>query len=379
MRVVGNNIHQTPIPVTKPWLPPFKEFVALASDIFERRYVSNFSKYNELLEQRASVLFECEVLAVSSCDIGMTLAWKALGKHSGEVIVPSFTFASTVNAIVWNGLSPVFADIDPLTLCLSPDSVNALLTPATVGIAAVHIFGQPVSEEIDMIASEQQLTLVFDAAHAVGTTTAGRSLAGRGDASVFSLSGTKIITAGEGGLASFSDPAVRRLFRKLRGYGFIEDYNVEQPGLNGKMAELDAALGYLSFGLLDELIDTRMNLAKLYRRRLEGTNRIRMQPLAGPGDTRSYKDLVVMFDSATERAAVEHHLAANDIGVKRYFLPVHTMDAYRQLPVVDLPYTKAAWESALCLPIYHDLGPDNVNRICDLIEEALAIFDQRAA
>ena len=135
------------IPIAKPWLPPFAEFTALASDIFDSGYVSNFSKYCKLLEERVSDVLGMDVLSVSSCDTGLTLAWRALGIQKGEVIAPSFTFASTINSISWNGLTPVFADIDPNTLCLDPDAVRALITPATVGIAATHCFGQPVSEK----------------------------------------------------------------------------------------------------------------------------------------------------------------------------------------------------------------------------------------
>lgn len=364
------------IPLTKPWLPSFSDFKALAFDIFERRYVSNFAKYNELLEQKAGALLGHQFLAVSSCDIGMTLAWSALGNRSGEVIVPSFTFASTVNAIVWNNLTPVFADIDPRTLCLCPASVRERLTPATIGIAAVHLFGEPASQEIDRIAEQNGLSLLFDGAHAIGTTLGGYSLAGRGDAAVFSLSGTKVVTAGEGGLVTFADPAISRRFQELRNYGFIGDYNVKVTGLNGKMAELDAALGYLSLGMLEELVDARMAIADIYRRRLESTGLVRMQPVAFPGDSRSYKDIVVLFESGAQRAVVEQCLAAHKVETKRYFLPIHTMDAYKHLESTPLPCTESAWQTALCLPVYHDLPVDDVNRICDLVESVLNDVDR---
>lgn len=363
---------ETEIPVTKPWLPPFEEFAAAARDIFERRYVSNFSKYCELLEDRATDMLGRNVLAVSSCDVGMTLAWKALGRSSGEVIVPSFTFASTVNAIVWNGLTPVFADIDPHTLCVDPTSVKQLLTPATIGIAAVHVFGEPVSQEIDRIAVDNRLKLLFDAAHAVGTKQSGRLMAERGDVSVFSLSGTKLVTAGEGGLASFRDADAEHRFRVLRGYGFIGDYNVQATGLNGKLSELAAALGYLSFELLDEMVSRRTEIAARYRSRIEGKHGIRMQPKPPPGDQRSYKDLVVIFPDAETRSAVESCLTEHQVGTKRYFLPVHTMHAYRNIePRSSLLVTDDIWSRSLCLPIFHDLTFEQIDFIADLVLQAV--------
>ena len=303
----------------------------------------------------------------------MTLAWRALGLTSGEVIVPSFTFASTVNAIVWNGLNPVFADIDPNTLCIDPASVEDLLSPATVGLAAVHIFGEPVSREIDRIAGAEGLVLVFDAAHAVGTTVGGDSLAGRGDATVFSLSGTKVATAGEGGLTAFRDADTAHRFREVRGYGFIGDYNVKATGLNGKMSELDAALGYLSIGMLDGMVARRAGIAARYRRRLDGRHGLRLQPEPPPGDTRSYKDFVVVFPNAEGRTAAESALNRRRVGTKRYFLPVHTMAAYRDIaPRAPLPVTEDIWTRALCIPMFHDLSDEQVDYVADTIEDALA-------
>ena len=343
----------------------------MAADVFDRRWVSNFSKYAGLLEASAGRALGCEAVAVASCDIGMALAWRALGITRGEVIVPSFTLASTVNAVSWNGLRPVFADIDPVTLCVDPAAVRRRVTPDTVGIAGVHLFGEPVSSEVDAIAAEAGVTLLFDAAAAVGTTEGGRSVAGRGDATIFSLGGTKVVTAGEGGIAVFRDPAARERFRLLRVYGFGVDYEVAVPGLNGKISELDAALGHLSFGMLDEMVGRRGQIAAHYRRRLEGRHGIRMQPAPTDGDTRSYKDVVVVFGDAAARSAAEQALTARQVETKRYFLPVHTMRAYQGLARDELPVTEDVWSRALCLPIFHDLSDEQVDRIADVVLAAV--------
>ncbi len=367
------------IPVAKPWLPPFEEFAELARDIFEQRFVSNFAKYNGLLEQRAGAALGHKVLAVASCDVGMTLAWKALGLTRGEVIVPSFTFVSTVNAMVWNGLTPVFADIDPGTLCVAPQSVERLVTPDTVAIAAVHVFGEPVSEAIDRIAAERGLALLFDAAHGVGTTQLGRSLAGRGDATVFSLSGTKVVTAGEGGLAVFRDGAARERFRELRGYGFVGDYDAKATGLNGKLSELAAALGYLSLGMLDEMVARRAEIAARYRSQLEGKFGLRMQPEPPPGDLRSYKDLVVIFPDSETREMAETSLANREVGTKRYFLPIHTMQAYRRIEARSpLEVTDDIYSRSLCLPIFHDLADDQIDFVAEIVLESMSCAPKMA-
>src|SRR5262249_23283482 len=155
--------------------------------------------------------------------------------------------------LVWNNLTPVFADVDPHTLCLEPDEVRRLVTRKTVGIAAVHTYGCPAPvDELESIARERGLTLVFDAAHGLGASYRGCGLAACGDASAFSLSGTKIVTGGEGGLVTFREPAAAERFERLRSYGFIGDYNCRDVGLNGKLSELNAGLAWLSLELLPE-------------------------------------------------------------------------------------------------------------------------------
>ena len=234
-------------------MPRLEQYSALVAELFESRMLSNFGKYTRLLEQRAATILDHPApQCVSSCDIGLTLAWRALECSAGEVIVPSFTFCSTVNALMWNGLEPVFADVDPRTYCIDVEDVRRLITPRTVGIAAVHTFGLPADiEPLETLAREHDLKLVFDAAHGLGGRYRDSALGAFGDASVFSLSGTKLVTGGEGGLVTFRDPADAERFTFLRAYGFKDDYNCRYIGLNGKLSELNAALGWLSLDLLE--------------------------------------------------------------------------------------------------------------------------------
>lgn len=361
------------IPIARPSLPPFDKYRELIEDIFRRRYVSNFAKYSSLLEERASETLGENLLAVASCDTGLMLAWRALGVSSGEVIVPSFTFASTVNSIVWNGLRPVFADIDPRSLCIDPTGVQSLISPETVAIVGVHCFGEPVPEELDQIAVHHGFKLVFDAAHAIGTTVHGQSLAGRGDVSVFSLSGTKTITAGEGGLAAIRDADVRKRFAELRNYGFLGDYDAKAAGINGKMSEMNAALGYLSFQMVDELIERRQEIAIRYRRNLAQFAQLHLPAMPPPGDTKSFKDFAIVFPDGRSREAAELSLSRNGIETKRYFLPVHLMSAYREMPMRGpLPVTEEMYDRALCVPIFFDLEDVQIDEISEIISVAIS-------
>ncbi len=361
-----------PIPIMRPHLPPLEPFTAIVAELFETRRLSNFAKYTRLLEERAAVVLDHpSPSSVSSCDVGLTLAWRALECPPGEVIVPSFTFCSTVNALRWNGLEPVFADVDPQTYCLDPDDVQRRITTRTVGIAAVHVFGLPAPiAPLEGLAREHGLKLVFDAAHGLGGRYQGKALGGFGDASVFSLSGTKLVTGGEGALATFRDPAVAERFTYLRAYGFKADYNCRYIGLNGKLSELNAALGWLSLDLLESALARRQDQVQRYRQALVDCPDVSWQAVPA-GCIHGYKDLAVRFRTPEQRAAVEAALTAGGIMTKRYFLPVHRMDAYRDWARTRLPVTDQLSERLLCIPLYHDLAEDGIEAIAGIIRTSL--------
>jgi dTDP-4-amino-4,6-dideoxygalactose transaminase len=356
------------IPITRPHLPPIERFSEVVADLFSSRMLSNFAKYTSLLESRAAAVLDHPApLCVSSCDIGLTLAWRALGCSAGEVIVPSFTFCSTVNALMWNGLEPVFADVDPRTYCIDVEDARRLITPRTVGIAAVHTFGLPADiERLETLAQEHDLRLVFDAAHGLGGRYRDLALGAFGDASVFSLSGTKIVTGGEGGLVTFRDPADAERFTLLRAYGFKADYNCRYIGLNGKLSELNAALGWLSLDLLEPVLAQRHTQVQRYRQAL--SDRLDLTWQAVPSDcVHGYKDLAVLFREPGQRAAAECALSAVGVTTKRYFFPVHRMDAYRKFARRPLPVTDWLHDRLLCIPLYHDLPDAHIDTVAQLI------------
>jgi dTDP-4-amino-4,6-dideoxygalactose transaminase len=368
----------TSIPITRPQMPALAEFAELVSDLFETRMLSNFGKYTQLLEERAAAaLGNPFPLSVSSCDIGLVLAWQALECPPGEVIVPSFTFCSTVNALKWNGLEPVFADVDPSTYCIDVDHVRRLITPRTVGISAVHVFGLPAAiEPLESIAIEHDLKLVFDAAHGLGGRFRDKALGAFGDASAFSMSGTKLVTAGEGGLVTFRDPEAAERFTYLRVYGFKGDYNCRYIGLNGKLSELNAALGWLSLDLLDAALARRHDQVARYQNALADCPGVSWQD--APADcVHGYKDLAICFRTTAERAAVQAALAAAGVMTKRYFFPVHRMEVYRSYAREPLPITDYLYDRVLCIPVYHDLSDDGIDKIAGIIRSSVRVAAQK--
>jgi dTDP-4-amino-4,6-dideoxygalactose transaminase len=355
-------------PIARPYLPERDRFMDLVADVFDTRMLSNFGKYAWLLEQRAAPLIDHPApRCVSSCDVGLTLAWRALGCNSGEVIVPSFTFCSTVNALSWNGLTPVFADIDPRTLCLDPEDVRRRITPSTVGLAPVHTYGCPAPiAELEALGREHNLKVVFDAAHGLGASYRGLGLGAFGDASVFSLSGTKLVTAGEGGLATFRDAAAAERFRLLRSYGFVNDYNCKEIGLNGKLSELSAGLGWLSLELLPEAAARRRAQVQRYREALSDCADLAFQEVP-PRCVHGYKDLAVLFRLPAQRAAAEEALGQRGVQTKRYFFPAHRMHVYASNQSSPLPVTNDVYERVLCLPLYFELEDERIRSICRTI------------
>jgi len=228
--------------------------VELLRDIWDLHMLSNFGKYARLFEQRAQAqLGTPRVRAVASCDIGLVIALAALDLPAGgEAIVPSFTFNSTINAIVWNRLTPVFADIDPWRLTLDPAEVERLTGPGTAVVVGTHVFGNPCDHDAIRAAAGPGIPVVYDAAHAFGTRYRGRAAGTLGDAEVFSFSGTKLVTSAEGGLVAVTrDDLVTRI-EYLRAYGFQTDYESHVVGINGKISELNAALGALTIETLQE-------------------------------------------------------------------------------------------------------------------------------
>ena len=364
--------HEVVIPITRPDLPLLDEYVSLLQEIWDSRMLSNFGPFAQRLEGLAASTIGVPVTAVVSGDIGLVLTIRALRLPAGSVaIVPSYTFNSTVNAVIWNNLVPQFVDIDPVTYTLDPESVGrALATGPVALIVATHTFGNPAdTDSLERLAHDRGARLIFDAAHAYGSHRGGVPVGQFGDAEVFSLSGTKVVTSAEGGLISSSDERINAELQLLRGYGFYGDYRSVAIGLNGKMSELHAALGSLTLPRIEETVYQRMARLQRYWEQLEGCP-VSYQ-LVRDQDRSTYKDFVIRFPDAARRVAVEEALRKVGVQTKRYFLPCHDMPAFANYPRGDLSGTVEAYDRSLCVPLFTSLKEDEIDMIARTIRTAL--------
>ena len=361
------------IPITRPELPPLEEYEALVAEVWQSRMLSNFGPFAQRLEGLTSNYLGLPTRVVVSGDVGLILMIAALRLPEGaHVVVPSFTFNSTINAVLWNGLKPVFADIDPETFNLDAASADEAASRYKAKlIIGTHVFGNPADVDgLTEVAKARDARLLFDAAHGYGSERDGRRVGTFGDGEVFSLSATKLVTTAEGGLVSAGDETLLARISYLRGYGFQGDYNSQFVGMNGKMSELHAALGVLTLARIEDAIASRHALVDEYRRRL-GDGPIRYQ-LVRPQDRSTYKDFALVFESEEQRALAESCLLNAGAQSKRYFRPCHSQDAYRTFPAVNLTNTEAMYSRALCIPLFESIRPDEVDTVVEALESAIA-------
>ena len=327
------------------------------------------------LEARAAAYLGVRhCIAVGSCTAGLMLVLRA-ADMTGDVLVPSFTFAATAHAVAWNGLRPVFVDIRSDSLTLSPEACERAIHEGTSAILAAHIFGTPCDvEAFGRIAKERGLRLFFDAAHAFGSRHGEQMIGGFGDAEVFSLSPTKVIVAGEGGLIATNDDLLAERCRIGRNYGNPGDYDCLFIGLNGRMSEFHAAVALASFDDLEERLTERQELAAAYLEALEDLPGITF-PVVRDGDRSTIKDMTILLDAATFGLGPDdlgRALGAEGIETRRYYAPpVHTMQAYRSLaPGGDLAVTDDIAARTLTLPLWSGMGTEQVERVGTAIRRA---------
>jgi dTDP-4-amino-4,6-dideoxygalactose transaminase len=306
-------------------------------------------------------------IAVSSCTAGLMLLLRALDVV-GDVLLPSFTFSATAHAVTWNGLRPVWVDIEADTLTLSVDAAERAIGVRTSLIVATHVYGTPSRvEDLQAIADHYGVRLVYDAAHAFGSAHRGRRIGGFGDAEVFSLSPTKVVVAGEGGLITTNDDLLAVRCRIGRDYGNPGDYDCRFVGLNARMSELHAATALASLDGLDERLAERNRLAGLYRETFREVDGVSF-PALSEGDQSTFKDLTVLIDpDGFGLAADDVSVALADEGVetRRYYSPpVHLQKAYTGvLSDVDLPVTTWASERVLSLPLWVGMTDHDVEGV----------------
>lgn len=361
------------IPITRPELPPLEDYTALLEEIWSSRMLSNFGPMAQRLEAMTSEYLGLPTRVVVSGDIGLALTIAALDLPKGSaVLLPSFTFNSTVNTVLWNGLRPVFVDIDADSLTMDPtDARTAAMQVGDASlILATHVFGNPAdSDGLRSVADEFRTKLVFDAAHGYGAVRQGIHVGGLGDAEVFSLSGTKPVTTAEGGLIATRDPELLDRIKLLRGYGFHGDYESKLVGMNGKMSEFHAALGLLTMRRVEAALAIRDAHVARYRQLLSGLPGVRYQAVR-PQDRSTFKDFAVIFGDGPTRDAVEQALTVAQIQTKRYFRPCHLMSAFRDFNARPLPVTEETYGRILCIPLFEGLTDSEIDLISATISGA---------
>ena len=356
----------------RPQLPPLERYVELLRRVWDSHMLSNFGPLAREFESGVQAYIgNPHARAIASGDIGLIAAIAALEIPEGsEAIIPSFTFNSTVNAILWNGLVPVFADIDPATLNVHPADVAARVTSRTRLILGTHVFGNPCDADA-IAAAARGMPVIYDAAHSCGSRYRGRPSGGGslGTFEIFSFSGTKLVTSAEGGVVAPRDAELARRIEYLRAYGFQGDYESHMVGLNGKLSELNAALGVLSIEHAEAAVLRRQAIAAAYRSQLEGVDGIGFQHI-DPRDRSTFKDFAILLRDGTTRDRVEAALAAEQIQTKRYFRPAHEMRAFRHLATEPLPVTEDVYRRILCIPIFNELPDGDIERIAGLVRRA---------
>ena len=379
----GSPAFQEHLHVGRPNIGEREQFLAYANQIFDARWLTNQGPLVKQFEQEL-----CEKLGVKHCiavcnaTIGLEIAIRALGMQ-GEVIVPSFTFIATAHALQWQGITPVFADIDPQTHTLDPHSVEEHITPRTTGIIGVHMWGRPCEiEALQQIAATRNLKLLFDAAHAFGCDYRGKSLGNFGDAEVFSFHATKFFNTFEGGaIATNNDDLAERL-RRMRNFGFVGYDNVIDLGTNGKMSEISAAMGLVNLRSLDEFTSANQRNYRQYREEIKtipGLSIIQFDE----NERCNYQYIVLEVDplsTGLSRDDLLETLQAENILARRYFWPgCHRMEPYRSLfpeAATSLPHTEQVAERVLVLPTGTTIGEQEIATICDILRAACAHADE---
>lgn len=364
---------EKPIYITRPIMPDYSDLTDRIQNLYETRMLTNLGPYHQALEIKLQEYLKVKYLSLfNNATIGLITALKALDlPYGSEVITTPFTFAATPHAIVWNGLQPVFCDIEPGTMTIDPDEIENLITPKTSAILAVHVYGFPCNvEQISRIAIEHNIRVIYDSAHAFTTEINQNSICNYGDISVLSFHATKLFNTFEGGALVCEDPKIHQRINNLRNFGIQDEFTVTDIGINGKMNELQSLIGLLNLDLVKEEQHKRFHLSELYKNRLASMENI-VIPEMPANTTDSFQYYPILIND--HRDLVYNVLRKFNIHARKYFYPPCTeYDCYKGLGNrKSLPVTYEIADRVLCLPFYGELGEENANMICDIIINTL--------
>ncbi|MDU9002729.1 DegT/DnrJ/EryC1/StrS family aminotransferase [Sedimentitalea todarodis] len=361
--------------VTKPYLPPLEDFTPYLQEIWDSGILSNCGPFHtEFERQLADYLGVPHISLFNNGTIALVTALQAMG-NDGEVITTPFSFVATSHAIMWNRQTPVFVDIEPDSMNLDPDQVEAAITPNTRAIVPVHCYGNVARvADFEDIARRHGLKLIYDAAHAFGVEDAQGSVLNHGDLSTLSLHATKVFNTFEGGAIICKTAEMKDMIDKLKNFGHEGETSVVATGINGKMSEINAAFGLLQLKHIDGIIDRRAEISARYRAAIDAIHGLDyLAPaLGGQRPNHAYFPVLVRPDYHMSRDELYHWMKSNGVHPRRYFYPLITeFDMYKGLPSADpanLPIATSMADQVLCLPIYPDLTEADLSRIIDLLQ-----------
>ena len=373
---MGNLLLKDKVFVTQPVLPELSDFNKYLQEIWQSKWLTNMgSKHNELENELKSVL---KVPYVSLFNNGtIALAIKALDlPYGSEVITTPFTFAATPHCIVWNGLKPVFCDVEPDTMTINADKIESLITPKTSAIVGVHVYGFPCDvEKIDKIAKNYNLKVIYDAAHAFSTEIDGKGIGAFGDITMFSFHATKLFNTIEGGCLTYNNPELVKKVYNLRNFGIRSEELVEDIGINGKLDEIRSAVGLLNLKIYKEEQRKREKIREFYNSRLSKVIGIRI-PQMPDNVTNSYQyyPIVIEDDYPISRNELYDRLKQRNILTRKYFYPACTdYECYKNdlaVKLADLSVVNDIKNRVLCLPFYGALQENELAYICEGVENA---------
>ena len=362
------------ITVTSPLMPSLDELNVYLQDIWSGKSITNNGYYHKELEKALCEYLDVPFISLfTNGTLPLITALQAM-RITGEVITTPFSFVATTHALWWNGIKPVFVDIDPVTYNLDPEKIEAAITPRTTAIMPVHVYGQPCdTKRIQEIADKYGLKVIYDAAHAFGVKVNGKSILNAGDMSTLSFHATKVYNTIEGGALVMHDEQTKKRIDSLKNFGFAGETTVVAPGINSKMDEVRAAYGLVNLKQVDKAIEARRRVADTYREALKEIPGIRFMDDV-PGVQHNYAYFPIFVDEAQygmSRDELYFKMKEHNVLGRRYFYPlISTFSTYRGLESAhpdNLPVATKMAEQVICLPMYYGLTNEDLERITSLV------------
>lgn len=362
------------ITVTSPLLPNLDDFNEMLKQIWTSKWITNNGSFHKQLEKELAAYLKVPYISLfTNGTLPLVTALQAL-RITGEVITTPYSFVATTHALWWNGIKPVFVDIDPRTGNINPDKIEAAITPKTTAIMPVHVYGKPCdTQRIQEIADQYGLKVIYDAAHAFGVEVNGESILNAGDLSTLSFHATKVYNTVEGGAMVMHDEKMKKRIDYLKNFGFANETTVVGPGINSKMDEIRSAYGLLNLRQVDNAIEARHQVAIKYRETLRDIEGITFFDDM-PGVRHNYSYFPIFVDEkkyGMTRDQLYFKMKERNVLGRRYFYPlISEFTTYRGLESArpeNLPEAHKMADSVICLPMHHALNNDDIQRILDCI------------